>query len=146
MTLLILRHADRVANQDLLSDAGQTRAEELIHVMQKAGISGVYHSEAVRARQTAQPTADSLGVPRVQIPASDFDALFEHIEENHPRGTTVMIVGHSNTVPQIIARAGGPTIPDITDNEFDNLFVLERCTCRWGAAKLVNLQYGVPSP
>lgn len=147
MTLLIVRHADRVPNQDALSGPGVTRAQELVHVVQKGGISGVYHSDTMRTRQTAEPTATTLSVPRVEIPAAEVEALIQHIEANHPRGATVLVVGHSNTVPQIIARAGGPTIPDLADNEFDNLFVLERCTCRWwGAAKLVNLQYGLPSP
>lgn len=56
------------------------------------------------------------------------------------------MVGHSNTAPQIITAAGGPTIPNIKDAEFDNLFVLTAFRCRRGLARLVTLQYGAVSP
>jgi hypothetical protein len=58
----------------------------------------------------------------------------------------VFVVGHSNTAPQIITAAGGPTIPNIKDAEFDNLFVLTAFRCRRGLARLVTLQYGAVSP
>jgi hypothetical protein len=58
----------------------------------------------------------------------------------------VLIVGHSNTVPQIIRAAGGPELPDLPENEFDNLFVLTACSCFGARAHLVRLQYGQPSP
>jgi len=144
-TLLIVRHADRVAGQDALSPAGVARAQELLHVTEKAALAGIYHSDTVRARETAQPTAAALGVTPVELPANDIAALINHINTNH-RGATVLVIGHSNTVPLIISEAGGPTIPNLPDDEFDNFFVLERCRCWWGAAKLVNLQYGAPSP
>jgi broad specificity phosphatase PhoE len=129
-TYLIVRHADRLEGADALSDLGGTRAEELVHVCRKARIEGIYHSEAERSRLTAQPTADALGIVPVPIDASDITALLDHIETHHRRGT-VLIVGHSNTVPAIIRAAGGPAMPDIPDKEFDNL---------------LNLQYGALSP
>ncbi|HKC82196.1 MAG TPA: hypothetical protein VKB91_13450, partial [Gemmatimonadaceae bacterium] len=71
--------------------------------------------------------------------------LVSQILADH-RGEKVLIVGHSNTVPQLISAAGGPSIPDIAADEFDNLFVVSVCRCRRGLATLVNLQYGAPSP
>jgi phosphohistidine phosphatase SixA len=149
-TLLVLRHADRVPTQDALSAAGQARAQELVRVAQKAGIRGIYHSDTDRSRQTAQPIANALGITPVEIPATDVTALVNHIFANH-RGETVLVVGHSNTVPQIITAVGGPVLPDIPDNEFDNLFVVPVCQCWWWwwwgqRATAVNMQYGVASP
>jgi broad specificity phosphatase PhoE len=144
-TLLIVRHAERVAGQDALSAAGQARAQVLAHVVERAELAGIYHSDTVRTRQTAEPAATALGITPVELPANDIEALIDHINANH-RGATVLVVGHSNTVPLIISEAGGPTIPNLPDGEFDNLFVLERCRCWWQPAKLTNLQYGVESP
>ena len=39
-------------------------------------------------------------------------------------GRTVLVVGHSNTIPAIIAALGGPKLPDICDTQYSNLFVL----------------------
>jgi len=144
-TLLIVRHADRLDNLDALNPAGVTRAQEIVHVAEKAGIVAIYRSDTDRARDTAAPLAAALGIVPVVYPANDTAALVDDIFADH-RGEKVLVVGHSNTVPQIISGAGGPTVPDIAAAEFDNLFVLTACRCRRGLATLVNLQYGAASP
>ncbi len=144
-SLLITRHADRIASQDALSPEGLVRAQELVHVGEKSGVVAIYHSDTERARQTATPLATALGLTPVVYPANNTDALVSQILADH-RGEKVLIVGHSNTVPQLISAAGGPSIPDIAADEFDNLFVVSVCRCRRGLATLVNLQYGAPSP
>lgn len=144
-TLLIVRHADRPATEDALSTAGLARARELLRVVRKAGVRAIYHSDTNRARQTAQPLATTLGITPVEIPGKDIDRLVGHIFANH-RGATVLVVGHSNTVPRIITAAGGPALGDLAEDEFDNLFVLEVCPCRRGVARLLNLEYGSSSP
>lgn len=143
--VLVLRHADRDGSLDQLSAAGVVRAQELVHVAEKAGIAAIYHSEFQRTRQTATPLANALGLVAQQWPAADAPGLAADILQNH-RGQTVLVVGHGDTVPDVIAALGGPTIPDIAGNEFDNLFVLTRCSCRWRPVRLVNLQYGAVSP
>jgi len=138
-TVMIVRHADRVTSQDVLSPAGVARAQELAHVAMKANIAAIYHSDTNRARQTAQPVATALTITPIELPASDVTALINGIFSRH-EGSTVLVIGHSNTVPLIVAATGGPTISDIAENEFDNLFMLTLCRCRWNRATLVNLQ------
>lgn len=145
-TLLIVRHADRpITGEDALTPAGVTRAQALAHVGAKAAVAAVYRSNTNRARDTAAPLAAALSLTPVIYPTSDVAGVVSQVFADH-RGETVAIVGHSNTVPLIIAEAGGPALPDIAEDEFDNLFVLTVCRCRLGAATLVNLQYGAPSP
>lgn len=144
-TFLIVRHADREGASDALNPLGVARAQELVHVGQKAGMVAIYHSDTNRARDTAAPLATALGITPVVYPPADTAALVDDIFADH-RGETVLVVGHSNTVPQVIEAAGGPSIPNIDDQEFDNLFVLTVCRCRRGPATLVNLQYGAQSP
>lgn len=67
-TFVIARHADRVANQDALTPAGLARAQELIHVGEKAGIVAIYRSDTERARQTAAPLA--VHFPSSAVPSS----------------------------------------------------------------------------
>lgn len=143
-TLLIVRHADRPMNDaDVLTPEGVARAQELGHVAQKAGVVAVYRTNTNRSRDTAAPLATSLGLTPAIYDAPE--AVVAQIFADH-RGETVFVVAHSNTTPQIIAAAGGPTLPEIAETEFDNLFVLTACRCRRGRATLVNLQYGAASP
>jgi 2,3-bisphosphoglycerate-dependent phosphoglycerate mutase len=144
-TLLIVRHADRMDSQDALSALGLARAQELVHVAAKAGVVGIYRSDTSRARDTAAPLAAALGLTPIVYPANDIMSLVNQIFADHS-GSTVVVVGHSNTVPQIIAAAGGPSLANIDELEFDNLFILTNCRCRHRPATLVNLQYGANSP
>jgi phosphohistidine phosphatase SixA len=143
-TILLVRHADRQGSADALSTAGTARAQELAHVLEKSGISAIYTSEATRTQQTAASTATLLGITPVAVPASDLGGLVSTIRSGNS-GQTVLVVGHSNTVPQIVAEFGGPAVT-IGDNEYDNLYALTLCPCRWQSVRLTNLQYGAASP
>lgn len=143
-TVLLVRHADRQGSADALSPGGTARAQELADVLEKSGISAIYTSEAVRTQQTAAPTASLLGITPTAVASADVAALVGAIRGGHS-GQTVLVVGHSNTLPQIIAEFGGPALT-IGETEYDNFFVLTLCRCRWQSVKLTNLQYGAASP
>lgn len=100
--------------------------------------------EQLRTQQTAASTATLLGITPVALTASDVAGLVSTIRSNH-YGQKVLVVGHSDTVPQIIAEFGGPVVT-IGSNEYDNLYVLTLCRCRWESARLANLQYGAAWP
>ena len=140
--VVLVRHADRLPGQktDELAAAGAARSQELAHVLQKAGVGAIIHSDTQRAAQTAAPVAAASGITPIVLGAKDFAAIAGEVRRHS--GETVLIVGHSNTVPAIIAALGGPQLPDLGDNEFDDLFVLTLCRCR--PARLLKLQYGAP--
>jgi broad specificity phosphatase PhoE len=142
-TVLLVRHAERQDGTDAISPSGTARAQELTHVLEKSGISAIYTSEAARTQQTAEPIANLLGITPVAMAASDVANLVNTIRSNH-NGQKVLVVGHSNTVPQIIVDFGGPLVT-IGSNEYDNLYVLTTCRCYWKSIRLTNLQYGVSS-
>jgi broad specificity phosphatase PhoE len=144
-TLLIVRHADRAGTRDELDAAGVLRAKDLVRVVERAGISAIYHSNTARARDTAAPLALALGLAPIERSATDVAGLVAAILDDH-RGQHVLVVGHSNTVPQIINAAGGPALPDLEHEEYDGLFVLTRCGCWRHETALVRLQYGATSP
>ncbi len=143
-TVFLARHADRQDGVDALTAAGAARARALAHVLEKSGISAIYTSEATRTQQTVAPTANLLGIVPVAMAAADVAGLVRAIRRDHS-GQSVLVVGHSDTVPQIIAEFGGPNVV-IGANEYDNLYVLTLCRCRWARVRLTNLQYGAASP
>jgi broad specificity phosphatase PhoE len=140
-TLLIVRHADRAGRDEGVTAEGATRARALAQAMAKAELAAIYHSDTIRARDTAAPLAELLRMSPNVRPAGDVSSLVSEIFAKH-RGERVLIVGHSNTVPQIIHAAGGPELANLPEDEFDNLFVLTVCGCIRQRTSLVTLTYG----
>jgi broad specificity phosphatase PhoE len=126
-TIILIRHAERnnptAADPDPhLNAAGHARANKLIHALGQSGINAIYRSHFIRAKETAQPLATHLGLSTIEI-----DEAFEirsDILSNHA-GETVLVIGHSDTVPELINQLGGGSLPIIDDSEFDNLFVVK---------------------
>jgi hypothetical protein len=58
----------------------------------------------------------------------------------HPGGV-VLVVGHNNSVPAIIAALGGPRLPEICESTYGDLFILQ---LSGGEARLVRGHYGPP--
>ena len=135
-TVFLVRHADVPAGTNPhLNTAGLTRASELIRVLGAIGIVAVYASEFARTRETAQPLATHLGLTVKVMTGGDPAAIVQDIRAHHP-GQTVLVVGHSNTVPDIISRCGGPSVPVTERTVFDRLFVmtltqLRKATIQW---------------
>ena len=146
--VLLVRHGEKAAaSGDVpLSAAGQARAQALVDVARGAGITAIVTTQFQRTRMTAEPTAAALGVkPYVDSAGADVAAHAKHIADfvRRERAPGVLIVGHSNTVPLIIAALGGPKLPDICDAEYDRLFILS--IPESGQPRLIQARYGAPT-
>jgi hypothetical protein len=144
-TLWVTRHADRDGRADALGADGLARAGALAHALEKADVEAIYVSDTRRAQDTALPLATARGLSPHVYAARDSFGWVETLLDRH-RGTSVLVVGHSNTVPRIIAAAGGPSLPDLDEGELDRLFLLSVAPCRREATRLFQLQYGAVSP
>jgi len=142
-TVILIRHAEKVIdpnNPDVdLSPAGQARAQELARVFAGSGINAIYATQYKRTQETVKPLADKFGLPVTLVNSTTTGELVRQIHSDH-RGQTILISGHNNTVPEIIAALGGPQLPVIPETEFDNLYIVT--VYRTGKAKLVKLKYG----
>ena len=152
--IFVIRHAERVAptpaptapgserpmrsaaDDPPLSDAGHMRAARLEAMLRSADIVQVFTSEFQRTRQTAAPTAAARSLEVVVVPAKDADALVAQIRQ--AKGN-VLVVGHSDTVPDLLKRLGVKDDISIGESEFDNLFVVVRPAA--GDPTLVRLRY-----
>lgn len=152
-TVFVVRHADRAGTtiDDLHVPLGTERANELVHVLGSANINVIYHSNTVRSRKTAEPLAAELMISPLTYPPLDVQWVVADIVGNH-RGERVFVVGHSNTVPEIIHTLGGPRDPDLNECVYDNLYVVTRRDFSWWPSKftrwisVVNLKYGAVTP
>jgi len=122
--LFIVRHAEKVdqSKDPHLSEAGQARARALAALLAPSGAAAIYATEYHRTTETAKPLADLLGLPIQHDPATDTARLVEQLKARHAQDI-VVVVGHSNTVPEIV-KAYGAAIPAIADDDFGNVFVV----------------------
>ena len=143
-TVLFVRHADidlpAISRDPVLNSAGVQRAEELAHVVGAAQVVSVFTSTLRRTKLTAAPLVARLGLPSGEVPAPEEFA--RQVRAGEP-GAVIMVVGHSNTVPEMIAALGVSTPPVIGEREFDNLFLVT--VAGNGEVPLLALKYGKAS-
>ena len=130
--VFVLRHAERadagraggtMGNDPDLSEAGRARAQSLAAALKDAGITAIFATEFKRTQQTAAPLASALGIPVTKVPAKDTAALIAKIKA---ATGAVLVVGHSDTVPDIVKMLGVATPVTVGDADFDNLFIVTR--------------------
>jgi len=143
-TVILVRHGEKVdeSSDPDLSEAGKARAEALRRTLAAAPVERVYVTQYKRTQQTAAPTAETNRVTPVVIQARGGAPVFADSIRKAPAGSTVLVVGHSNTLSAIIEALGGPKIGDLCDKEYATLFVLELPAGK--APKLIRASYGMP--
>jgi broad specificity phosphatase PhoE len=96
----------------------------------------------MRTTQTLEPIAAHLDLEILTHDARDSEGLVRRILTDHA-GRIVLVSGHSNTVPEIVAALGAPEPPPIEDWDYDDVFVVTIGPDETVTA--VHLSYGVPS-
>ena len=134
-TIFIVRHAEKAQGDDPdLSETGRARAESLANLLKDATISAIYTSEVKRTKQTAAPLARLLHLEPITVPAKDRDTLVAKLKTS---SGNVLVVGHSNTIPDLTKSLGITTPVTIADNDYDNLFIV----LLEGKPRLLQLHY-----
>ncbi len=130
--IIVVRHAEK-SNDDpkdpVLSEQGKARANKLAFVLKDSNLQAVYTTQYKRTQLTGQAAAVQNGL-QLQVRAATRENaktyaadLLKEIQKKY-RGKTVLIVGHSNTVPEIVKLATGIDVIPIGENEFDRIYVI----------------------
>ena len=125
--IYLVRHAERAAisghvpSDTGLSAAGRKRAEALVRALKDAQITAIYTTEYKRTIETAAPVARSLGIQPEVIPGDDLRGLVAKLKASPGN---VLVVGHSNTLPQIISALGVSSRVTVAESDYDNLFLV----------------------
>lgn len=123
-----------------LTSAGTARAAALAQRLHKEKIRHIYSTNTIRTRSTAQPAAVEFKLDLVIYKSADssFIEMLKGLRKN------VLVVGHSNTVDELVnGLFGRQQISDLPDTAYDNLFILTRRGSKW---KFRQEKYGLPSP
>ncbi len=149
-TIVVVRHAERSTDDPRdpsLSAAGQQRARDLSAVLRDARVTVIYTTHYKRTRQTAEPYAQEHGISIVERPISAANSatyardLAQEIR-TRSAGKSVLVVGHSNTVPDIVRALSGADIPAMTEAEYDHIFVVVIPAS--GSPRVMQLRFGNP--
>jgi broad specificity phosphatase PhoE len=129
-TIYIVRHAEKAAQpanmtSDVpLSEAGKQRAALLRKLLLNKNIRYIFSTNRLRSTSTAEPLSEATGVA-VQLYAND--TLPRFIARVKALKSNVLIVGHSNTIDDIVNElCGEKKIPnDFEETAYDNLLVVK---------------------
>jgi len=145
-TVIVIRHAEKDtvnAVDPALSATGEARAALLARMFGDAKGTGrldaIYVSATLRSRLTAAPLAGHLGIAPIVAAADDPEGLARRVLRENS-GKRVMLIGHVNTVPAIVAALSGRRdIPSVDEDEFGTMYVVTVPSI--GRANLLRLSY-----
>jgi len=131
--ILVVRHAERARegpeNDIPLSKLGAEHAARLAEILKNAGVTAVYATDTTRARQTGEPLAQlaklSIKTYDTRDEKGNLTAVpFVSKLKTDERNGVVLVVGHSNTVPDVIAAYGVTEPVRIGPDDYGDLFVV----------------------
>lgn len=125
----VVRHAEKDTS-DLkdkdpdLSSEGKARAQALANYLKGENLDSIFSTNYKRTKLTGYPTADRIGLGiKTYDPASQ-KAFAQSLIKN-AEGKKILIIGHSNTVQEILAEFGAAKpVKDLTDEDYDYIFTL----------------------
>ena len=126
-TFILVRHAEKDLTQSTndpdLSKEGQARTVKLVELLRNAQIDAVYSTEFKRTRQTVEPVARPRSLPVMSyqpMVRDDFDLMLKKHQ-----GQTILVSGHSNTIPNLINYlVGEEKYKNLADEDYGNLIIV----------------------
>ena len=137
-TYYVSRHAEKagvMSSDPPLTAWGLQQANDLQAYLKGKKIGAIYSTDFVRTKATARPTADFFHVPITLYEASNSTRLVDSLKAYNQRN--VLIIGHSNTVDDIVNRfVGTNAVTDLPDSEYGSLFIVKKRGARYNFQKI----------
>jgi broad specificity phosphatase PhoE len=127
--VILVRHAElqgaaMAPAKDLqLSEAGEARARQLSNMLKDSGVEAIYVTDFARTSKTAELLARELKREPTVLPKGDPQELVARLRANHS-GQTVLMVGHTDTLPGLLKALGHPADIRIEPQDYGNMFVV----------------------
>lgn len=122
--LFLVRHAEaehEPGGDPPLTDAGIRRAHRLANLLRDAGLEAVHTTDYRRTRGTAAPIAEATGLDPVLYDGRALETLAAWLLRS---GGRRLIVGHSNTTPELVRLLGGEAGSEIAPDEHDRIYLI----------------------
>lgn len=125
-TFILIRHAEKAddgTKDPVLSEQGNERAKRLVSLFKDTPIDVVYATNYQRTKATAKPLAEAKAVDVNTYEPKQASAIDDILKKH--TGKTIVLVGHSNTVPWIANYLTGTNrYTDFPEDDFDNVIVV----------------------
>lgn len=116
-------HTPEGARDPELTEEGRRHAEALDRRLRGKRVAAIYVSDFRRTRRTVAPLAGRLRLaPKIYDPANTPALLAAVRAETGP----VLVVGHSNTVPDIVEGLGGARPAPLSHPDFGDIWTIRR--------------------
>lgn len=116
-TFILVRHAEKEATgtDPNLTKEGEARALSLAKLLEMQKIDAIYSTNFNRTKNTVKPLADAKGLT-IRTDEPDLSSL---------KGT-IVICGHSNTIPQLANKLiGKEEFKNFDDKDFGNILIIK---------------------
>lgn len=123
-TVYLVRHAEKLPDgkDPALSLCGQARAAALAEYFADKALNAVYATPYQRTQQTAAPVA---AAKQLSVTAYDPREPQQLLAQLNAVSQPVLIVGHSNTVPQLVSLLSGIEMATLTEQDYNLLYRVE---------------------
>lgn len=126
--VLMVRHAEKADDgtpDPPLTERGHERARCLAALLQGFAPTHLLTTAYQRNRATLEPLAAATGLQPTVLDAKD-DAAWQRVLRELPAGSRAVVVGHSNTLPGLVAGLGGRLLAldadgNLPHDEYDRL-------------------------
>jgi broad specificity phosphatase PhoE len=121
-TIYLVRHAEKAddgTKNPVLTAQGQQRAENIAAMLSSAGITQVFATDYQRTQLTAKPLAEYLDIPVTTYDPRDLTSFAQHIKK---LPDNALVVGHSNTTPELTHLLSGEPVIKLSEKDFDYVF------------------------
>ncbi len=138
--VFVMRHLQAESGEDpALTEAGRQQAQLLADWFGKSDKpNAIFVTRFRRSQETAAPLAARLRIRPILYDPSNNDALTEAVKA---KGGNALVVGHSNTVPDIVERLGGARPAQIQHHEHGDIW---RVSERGGTVEKLRLEKNPP--
>jgi 2,3-bisphosphoglycerate-dependent phosphoglycerate mutase len=126
--LFVIRHAEKGTNDPKdpdLSEKGEERAETWSKFFEYIEFDKIYTSPLKRTHQTAEPTANKLGLKIESYQVGEEEAILKKLA--HEQVMKVLWVGHSNTIPMFVGKLMNKELEDIEEENFGQFWQVTYC-------------------
>ena len=125
VTIYLVRHAEKTKQQHDpgLTEEGIVRAIELAEVLRDKSLTTIFSSDYIRTKDTARPIAELLNLDIQLYDPRDLPAIAKTLKM---LSGSHLVVGHSNTTPQLVELLGGDSVSEINESsEYDRLYIIK---------------------
>ncbi len=123
-TLYLVRHAEKQADSKNppLTQCGKARAKQLSTLLSTANVKSIYSTSYQRTMSTAAPLSNKQKIAIKNYNPKQLEQFSLHLKQ---RKENSLIVGHSNTTPQLTHLLSGQQVESLSEDDYQTLYQIQ---------------------